>query len=166
MLEALRVAPPMLEAYLRLKLLPGLRRGDLLRLRIQSLEDDGVHVRTAKTGRLVIYEWTDELRAAVDLALASRQRVYGMTLFATRNGQPYIQSDGRASAWNSLWQRYMAKVLKETKVSERFTEHDLRAKCASDAESLERARELLTHADSATTRRIYRRRPERVRPLR
>ena len=60
----------------------------------------------------------------------------------------------------------MGKVLRETELTERFTEHDLRAKCASDAESLERARELLAHADPATTRRIYRRRPERVRPLR
>ena len=89
-----------------------------------------------------------------------------MTLFATRDGQSYITDDGRASAWKSLWQRFMARVLRETTVEERFTEHDLRAKCASDAGSLEHARALLAHADSATTRRIYRRRPERVKPLR
>ena len=60
----------------------------------------------------------------------------------------------------------MAKVIKETGVTERFTEHDLRAKCASDAESLERARELLAHTDAQTTRRIYRRKGERVTPAR
>ena len=37
---------------------------------------------------------------------------------------------------------------------------------ASLVKDQERARELLAHADSATTRRIYRRGPERVRPLR
>ena len=58
----------------------------------------------------------------------------------------------------------MAKVV--TAGVPRFNEHDIRAKCASDAESLERARELLAHADSATTRRVYRRKPEKVRPLR
>ena len=54
---------------------------------------------------------------------------------------------------------------KETKVIKRFTEHDLRAKCASDAESLEHARALLSHADARTTEAIYRRKPERVKPL-
>lgn len=43
-----------------------------------------------------------------------------------------------------------------------FTEHDLRAKVGSDAESLERAQQLLTHASASTTKRIYRRKPEIV----
>lgn len=50
-------------------------------------------------------------------------------------------------------------------VTERFTEHDLPAKCASEAETLVHAQQLLARADSATTQRIYRRRPERVKPL-
>jgi integrase len=61
-----------------------------------------------------------------------------------------------------MWQRFMDRVLAETKVRERFTEHDLRAKVGSDAVSLERARALLQHADSRTTERVYRRKPERV----
>ena len=64
-----------------------------------------------------------------------------------------------------MWQRFMERVLKETKVEEKFTEHDLRAKCASDAATLEHARALLSHADSRTTETIYRRKPERVQPL-
>ena len=47
-----------------------------------------------------------------------------------------------------------------------FTEHDLRAKCASDAESLEHARQLLAHADSKLTERVYRRKPIFVAPVR
>jgi hypothetical protein len=39
---------------------------------------------------------------------------------------------------------------------------DLRAKVASDAASLEKARALLQHADARTTARVYRRKPERV----
>jgi integrase len=65
-----------------------------------------------------------------------------------------------------MWQRFMLRVLKETAVSERFTEHDIRAKAGSDAESLERARQLLAHADTKMTQRVYRRKPEVVRPLR
>ncbi len=52
------------------------------------------------------------------------------------------------------------------KIPPRFTEHDLRGKVGSDAESLERARQLLGHADSKITERVYRRKPELIRPLR
>jgi integrase len=65
-----------------------------------------------------------------------------------------------------MWQRYMERVIKETKVENHFTEHDLRAKVASDAGTLEHARSLLAHADSRTTDRIYRRKAEVVKPLR
>lgn len=85
-------------------------------------------------------------------------------LFCTRNGECYIdEMTGEARGWSSMWQRFMARVLKETVV----TEHDLRrAKVASDAESLERARQLLAHADSKITQRVYRRKPERIKPTR
>jgi integrase len=59
----------------------------------------------------------------------------------------------------------MERVLAETKVKEPFTEHDLRAKVASDADTLEHARALLAHADSRTTDRIYRRKAEIVAPM-
>ena len=65
-----------------------------------------------------------------------------------------------------MWQRFMARILKETKVEQRFTEHDLRAKCASDAVTLEHARALLARADGKLTERVYRHEPERVKPLR
>ncbi len=64
-----------------------------------------------------------------------------------------------------MWQRLMHRVIEETKVENRFPEHDLRAKCASDATSLEPARALLSHADARTTDAIYRRKPEVVKPL-
>ena len=56
-------------------------------------------------------------------------------------------------------------MLKEIQVKNPFTEHDLRAKCASDAPSLEHAKALLSHADSKLTDRVYRRKPERVMPV-
>lgn len=46
------------------------------------------------------------------------------------------------------------RAIKET---EYFTEQDLRAKVASDADSLQHASDLLAHADLRTTDRIYRR---------
>ena len=64
-----------------------------------------------------------------------------------------------------MWQRFFARVIKETKAAEHFTEHDLRAKVASDAESLQHAMELLAHADSRSTERVYRRKAVLVRPM-
>jgi integrase len=159
----------MIQAYIRLKLLTGLRRGDLLRLRIADCKEDGIHVTPSKTehstGKRVIFEWSPELRSAIETAKTLRPVHIAPWLFCTRKGEGYINEvKGTASGWDSMWQRYMERVLKETKVKERFTEHDLRAKCASDAETLEHARALLAHADSQVTQRIYRRRPERVKP--
>ncbi|MEH6434346.1 tyrosine-type recombinase/integrase [Massilia sp. DD77] len=159
----------MIQAYIRLKLLTGLRRGDALRLTCADLREDGIHVTPRKTegssGRRLIIEWTPELREAVATAKAIRPVDISPWLFCTRKGEGYFDEEkGTASGWDSMWQRFMARVLDETKVKERFTEHDLRAKCASDAETLEHARALLAHADSQITQRVYRRLPERVQP--
>lgn len=156
-----------IHAYVRLKLLTGLRRGDLLRLRLSSCTPDGIAVRTNKTGKPVVYEWSPELKRAVDDAVAARPIDIAPWLFCTSKGKCYLnEATGEAPGWSSMWQRFMARVLKETAVTERFTEHDLRAKVASDADSLERARQLLAHADDKITQRVYRRKPERIKPVR
>jgi integrase len=161
--DAMQHAQSMLQAYIAIKLLTGLRRKDLLTLRRTDITDDGIRVTTSKTGRAVVFEWSDELRAAVELAKRSNAKKFGLTLFATRNGAPYVKADGSTNAWDSLWQRFMAKVVAAG--VPRFTEHDLRAKVGSDAESLDRARGILTHAPgSAITDRVYWRKPDRIRP--
>ena len=109
----------------------------------------------------------DALRDAIADAKAARAVNISPWIFCNRAGKSYLdESTGLANGFDSLWQRFMARVLADTKVVERFTEHDLRAKCASDAATLEHARQLLAHADSRTTERVYRRAPERVKPLR
>jgi len=51
----------MVKAYIKLKLLTGLRRSDLLLLRTTDLQDDGIHVTPSKTakssGKSTIYLW-------------------------------------------------------------------------------------------------------------
>lgn len=161
----------MIQAYLRIKLLTGMAQADLLRLEPEiHFKDDGIHNQRHKTkgstGKRTIYEWSVELKEAIDMAMAARPKP-SRFLFCTRDSKGYInEAVGRSSGWKSMWQRFMARVLEETKVTESFTEHDLRAKVASDATSLEHARSLLAHADSRTTDRIYRRKAERVTPLR
>lgn len=159
-----------IQAYLRLKLLTGMDRSDLLRLREENIKDDGIHNNRHKvfkrTGKRTIYEWTPELREAVALVRETRPLDNSPWLFCTRRGNGYInEKTGDAQGWASIWQRFMDRVLKETKVKERFTDRDIRAKAGSDAESLEHARALLAHSDSRTTKRVYRRKPERVKPV-
>ena len=177
-IEALALVPKrksgsvlMLQAYIRVKMLIGIRRGDMLRIRMSDITDAGITVRPHKTasstGVARTFEWSAALRSAVDMALAARPVDIAPWLFCTQRGEGYFdEQTGQASGWDSMWQRFMARLLKETKITERFTEHDLRGKVGSDAESLERARQLLGHADSKITKRVYRRKPELVRPLR
>lgn len=159
----------MVQAFLRIKLLTGLRQRDLLLLTASAIQEDGIHFTISKTkhstGKKVVYEWSPELRQAVEDAKAIRPAL-SPYLFCNRYGKCYVNLEkGTASSWNNLWQNCMNRVLKDTKVKERFTEHDLRAKVGSDAESLERARQLLAHSDARMTERVYRRKPERIKPV-
>ena len=158
-----------IHAYIRLKLMTGMARSDLLRLTDANVTEDGIHIKRHKTasssGKQTIYTWTPELRAAIEDVKLSRPATSHL-LFCKRDGTGYFNEEtGDTSGWNSIWQRFMDRVLSETKVVERFTEHDLRAKCASDAETVEHARALLSHVDLRTTDAIYRRKPEKVTPL-
>jgi integrase len=160
-----------IQAYIKLKLLTGMSRGDLLRLEpARQFMEDGIHVQRHKTanssGKRTIYQWTPALIAAKDQALAARPVDISPYLFCTRRGESYMNEEtGNPPGWKSMWQRFFARVIKETKVTKHFTEHDLRAKVGSDAESLQHAMELLAHADSRTTERIYRRKAVLVRPM-
>lgn len=158
-------ATAMIQSYIRVKLLTGMRRGDMLRLKLVDLKDDGIHVKTSKTGKEVIYQWSDELKQAVELAKVVRRVHISPYLFCDRRGRCYYnEAKGTASGFDSIWGRFIKRVFKDKK--DRFTEHDIRAKVASDAGSLEHARALLAHADSGITQKTYRRKPEIVVPLR
>lgn len=159
----------MIQAYIRIKLLTGMSQQDLLRLTESDIKEDGIHIQRHKTvnstGKKTIYVWSDELRDAVKMAKLARPRLSPF-LFCNRDGNGYINEEtSRAPGWKSMWQRFSARVINQTAVKERFTEHDLRAKVGSDAKSLDHARALLSHADSRTTNKIYRRKAEVVTPL-
>lgn len=52
-----------------------------------------------------------------------------------------------------------------TKVTDCFHEHDLRAKVASDSDTLEKASERMSHSSTEITKRVYRRKAAKVQPL-
>lgn len=166
--ESLKAASPVIRAYIELKLLTGLRRGDLLRIKTSDLKDDGIHVTPSKTkdssGISLIIEWTDELRVAVNAAKKARPKDIAPWLFCTRKGECYYdEEEGSANGFDSLWQRFQKKAIAETSLTEKYQEKDLRKKTASDM-TLDEARLLLGHTTAATTKKNYRVKGERVKP--
>ncbi len=160
-LEAFKaMAGDFLSAYVDFKYLTGLRKGDILKLRLDALTDEGIAVTQSKTGGRLIYLWEPALRAAVDRVKALPRPIRGLYLFCTRRGQPYS-----TSGFDSIWQRAMGKVLKAGVLRQRFTEHDIRAKTATD--DPEFAQKRLGHKSRAMTDRYVKsRQVERVHPLR
>lgn len=155
-------APELIRQYVAFKYLTGLRQGDILKLRLDALRDDGIHVVTGKTGRRLIIEWTGDLTYVLDHVRALRTKIKSVYLFSTRQGQPYT-SDG----FRSIWQRAMKKAMESGVIKERFTDHDIRAKSGTDADAsgLD-AQALLGHEDAATTRRYIRhKQAHKVAPL-
>ncbi len=59
-------------------------------------------------------------------------------------------------------ERFKKEVFKTTKITENFTDHDIRAKTGSDAATVEIAAKMLSHANTAVTSKHYRRKPDIV----
>lgn len=154
-------ATPMIQSYILLKLIMPLRKSDILRLKIADLQDDGIHAFNTKSNRPIIFEWSDELHAAIK-KVRDNKRVVGFYLFCTKSGQPYIDESGLPSGFNSIWQRCMQKFKKAGHAG--FWEHDIRALAASESETLEIAQKLLNHASASVTRKHYRRNVEVITP--
>ena len=153
-------AGPLVGTYMDFKLLTGLRKCDILRIKLNHIQDDGIHIHISKSKKAILIEWSDLLREAVRNIRKLGRPVKGMYLFTTRKGQPYSDS-----GFSSIWQRKMRKAIKEGIINERFRDHDIRAKTGSDSKNLQQASELLGHADKKITERHYRRREQKVSPL-
>ena len=158
----LKYASELTRRYVTFKLLTGMRKSAILALTHRNFTDAGIDYAPGKRGKRRIIEWSDELRFAVDAIWDLPGRLkHRIHFFCTRGNKPYTPT-----GFDSIWQRDMRRALvKSPDLNERFTEHDLRAKAASDL-PLQHANELLGHGELSTTKRIYRRKPETVKPAR
>jgi integrase len=156
----------MCQAYIRVKLLTGFRQTDLLGLSpAKHFTEQGIVIPAmSKTDKPIAIGWSPELKAATDLAKAARPVDISPFLFCKRDGTSYLEDDNTAGSFDSVWKRFMARCLKETKLGKRFAERNLRNKAGSDEESLERARQLLGHADARVTQRFYRNKVQYIQP--
>ena len=152
-------AGPFIAAYTEFKYLTGLRQGDMLAFRRDQIKVEGLHVYMNKTGDEHMIPWSDRLRRSVDDIGQLKRPVRGLYLFCNRQGQPYT-----GNGFRSIWQRKMRSAIESGVLKERFREHDIRAKTASDA-TKEHAVELMGHHDGRITDKHYRRKLKIVRPL-
>ncbi len=171
------IASDRLQIAMDLALLTGLRKGGILGLELSDITDEGLlSRRPGKTTKPQLFVWTPELKAVAERAKRLEPRVRRALLCThnTRNpkhrpGQRYTD-DG----FNALWQQLMAKATRKPEkpgdpppvLVERFRLHDIRAKSATDAETLGDAQARMGHTTSATTQRVYIRKPTKVQPLR
>lgn len=157
MASVLAHASPAMRAAIAISASTGMRMTDLLSLRLSDLTDDGIAVKASKTGKGMVYEWTDALRAAVAQAKSSRRgTVASMYLFPGRTAGTHMTVSG----WESNWRRLTIKA----KVPD-LQWRDWRRKAGSDTTEAH-ATELLDHSTSAVTRRHYRAKPKSVKPVR
>ena len=147
---------PQQQLYIELKMLTGLRMGDLLRLDRRMIDREAGVLRTAigKTGTTARYQFRDPetgeptgLEDLLDRILKLPRPVKSTKLFCGRTGQEYT-----THGWKAMWQRKMAQFVKKGGV--RFTEHDLRASAGvrvEESQGREAARKLLDHKEQRTT---------------
>jgi integrase len=155
---------PKLATIARFIALTGLRQGDALRVRMDEMDDEGIHITTGKTGKRIVILWSPELVEVVDQAKVLWRRFGREWLFEgkprgklhKRPVGPYTPSGLRA-----LWRVARIKAgLPDVRL------HDLRGKAGSDVATQADAQRLLGHADGKVTGKHYRRKPERVNPVR
>lgn len=159
----LAAASPKLGVIQRFLYLTGMRQSDALRVRLTDIDGEGIHYTAGKTGARRTVTWTPDLQACVDDAGKLWRRAGRVWLFestprgrhAKRGAGPYTPSGLRA-----LW-----RVAREKAGLPDVRLHDLRRKAASDVDE-GHAQALLAHADPKTTRRHYRAKSERVKPVR
>lgn len=145
-----------LRAWVELKMLTGLRQGQMRQLRLSDWRDGELWVDGNKGGRKTVYRGPG-LQAAVNEAIASHhgEKPKSIWLLCNKKGNQYT-----ADGFRTNWQKAMAKYVE--KGGERFTEHDIRAKVASDSEDVVVAQARLGHQSASTTNKVYRRGPAQV----
>lgn len=150
--------PRKLSLMARWSYLTGMRESDMLALQVCDASAAGVTYtpKKARKGRPatpVLLEWTDALREVWKEAAGIR--IGAVPLFATANGTAYSRD-----SFQSIWQRWRKKIgIPDVRW------HDIRRKTGSDSSSDAEANERLVHADSAITKKHYRAKPRRVKPL-
>ncbi len=149
-LQAIRkAAPGWLAVMMDLSLATGLRRTDVVKIRLSDITPEGLKVITSKTKAPLVFSLTLGLRAILEAARGLPGRRTSVYLFADRQGQPYDPQDV------SLAFRRITERLKVSGV----TFHSCRAWAITQAEQargLKGAQTFAGHSQIAQTERYLR----------
>ena len=150
----------MFQSIIDLAYLTGMRRGDILDLKLIDIDDNkGVYNCQRKTGKKQLFTWTPKLRVVIANAKRARKTRILIYIFTNTHGQKITET-----GFNSTWRRIREKAGVE---DIRF--HDIRAKSLTDAKEiggLDYAQALGGHANQGMTEQyIKKRETEVVQPL-
>lgn len=137
------ICPPWLKTYLSIKALTGLRQQDLLTLKWIDVTETHILVTPAKTKDSTKKRLAIVLTPELSGLIASLPKL-GSTCFCTRLHKAYS-----TAGFGSMWRRRMAKHVLSG--NERFHEHDIRGKVATDMADPVAAQRLLGHASIGMT---------------
>jgi integrase len=167
--------PAKLQIAMDLALLTGQRQGDLLELRWKDVSEDGVYFQQNKTGKKLLVGLSEALSAVLERARRLNPAEPKEYVIRRGDGLRYTPEGFRAP-WQRRTRRLVTgywrkkkgqlKVWIEPRLKERYTFHDLRAKCVSDTKDINSAFERAGHTNIALTRGIYDRGVRKVTPLR
>lgn len=145
--EAVRnLASPFMRCVMDFAYISGLRRSDILSLKLTQLTDEGIRIVTNKTKAKMLIEWSPALLEVVERAKEIRKSQSSFYLFCNQSGKPY-SGDGFGMVWNKL----MRKAHSKGAIQNKFKFHDIRRKTASDHVDIESARKALGHTTQKMT---------------
>lgn len=90
------LAPEPVRCAMMLSYLTGLRQGDVLAPTKANITTDGLRVETSKTERVIVFEWTDELRGLIAQCHRLPTRLLTTHLIHNRTEQRYSGGGFRA----------------------------------------------------------------------
>ncbi|WP_346839777.1 tyrosine-type recombinase/integrase [Microbulbifer sp. SAOS-129_SWC] len=132
------------------------RQQDVLALTRKDIQEDGLLIVQAKTGKQQLKLWSPALHDAVERALATNTEAQIQTthILRSRTGRRYTRT-----GFNAVWQREQRAALEAGALQERFRFHDLKIKAASDFDG--DVQQFTGHKTRSMAER-YNRRPDRV----
>ena len=151
-------ASPMTQCIMDIAYLTGLRKGDILKLKLSDIKNDEVLVETEKTKKKLCFKVEGDLKEVIDRAKKLRRLVLSPYLFCSKKGGPITKTNFGVS-----WYRLKKKV----GLSDDVVFHDIRGKAATDASDQGiNAQNLLGHESGIMTEKYIKQREfEKVTPL-
>ena len=137
-------ATPLWRALITVALLTAMDEKHIRLLKRSQLTGEGIDLVRSKTNAEILIEWSPALREAIQAAFDA-VKFPSIYVFPARHGGPYSE-DGFKTIWGRLKEGAGVKGLEF---------RDLRRTAASDKETIEAARDLLGHATTAITARVY-----------